>query len=278
MRLFKNKKFKENQADKIAKDKKKNTIIKPSGYINTDYILVDVSIKSMYDLLDKVKENTGYTKVLGTARIAQRVSQLIIAVRKDTDDIAWDIAGKYGIKKLAVSESYSEVKDLYFIIGTIRDFYCYCLECHKRKIPSKSAATFTNWLKKFDSEMFTVEQYDSMGWNNYHAGSDYIEEDIDSDMINLIDSDTLKKYELSYITVSGRDNIDLRTDIMNLSDYFLCTGGLTGIAVINGANMRIYQELAKMVVSEKSESERDNEDDEYTEAAEDDMTACEFVD
>ena len=111
MGLFKNRKWKENQADKIAKNKKR--YIEPSGYINSDYQLVDISIRSMYDLIDRVREFTGDTKILGTARLIQRVSQIIAAVRIETDDICWDIAAKYGIKKLPVSEGYADsVKDL----------------------------------------------------------------------------------------------------------------------------------------------------------------------
>lgn len=274
MGLFKNRKWKENQADKIAKNKKRS--IEPSGYINSDYQLVDISIRSMYDLIDRVREFTGDTKILGTARLIQRVSQIIAAVRFETDDIEWDIAAKYGIKNLPVSEGYAGyVKDLYFIIGTIRDFYCYCLECNLRKLPNKAAATFSNWLNKFDSEIFTVEQYDAMGWDNFHAGIDSIEENfIDNDMVNLIDQKSIKNEEFTYVTISESDGIDCRTDLMNMADYFLPTGGLTGVAVIKGCNVKIYHELSKNIVTDgTTNTESGNSDS----PEEDDMTACEII-
>ena len=70
MGLFGKRKWKENQADKIAKNKKKIT---PSGYIRSDYVLVDISIRNMDSLLSHIKSEVGDAKILGTARLLKRV-------------------------------------------------------------------------------------------------------------------------------------------------------------------------------------------------------------
>ena len=112
MGLFKNRKWKENQADKIAKNKKRS--IEPSGYINSDYQLVDISIRSMYDLIDRVREFTDDTKILGTARLIQRVSQIIAAVRIDTDDMNNNIAD---IDKMALYKIIAPEETQNFQVG-----------------------------------------------------------------------------------------------------------------------------------------------------------------
>lgn len=281
MGLFKNKKFKENQAYKIAKNKKKNTTTKPSGYINANYVLVDISIRSMSNMLKHINAEIGDAKILGTARLLQRVSQLIIAVRIDTDDIDWDVAEKCDIKKIPVSASYEWVNDLYFIIGSISSFYSYILWCSKNKIPNIAAFTFSSWLKMMDTELFTAEQYDAVGWDDFHVGIDYLTDDmIDSDMINLADQKSLSKYELDPIIVT-QTHVDLRTDIMNLADYFLCTGRNSGVAFITPAKQKIYRSLVNMYntydfATANPDPSVDNNSP--SEAAEDDMTACEFID
>ena len=277
MGLFGKRKWKENQADKIAKNKKNIT---PSGYINSDYVLVDISIRNMDTMLSHINAEVGNAKILGTARLLQRVSQLIIAVRIDTDDIDWDVAEKCDIKKIPVSESYEHVNDLYFIIGSISSFYSYILWCSKGKIPNNAAIAFSNWLKKMDTELFTAEQYDALGWDDFHVGIDYLTDDmIDSDMINLADQKSLSKYELDPIIVT-QTHVDLRTDIMNLADYFLCTGGTSGVAFISPAKQKIYRSLVNMYNTYDSATaipDPSVDNNSPSEDSDDDMIACEII-
>ena len=273
MGLFGKRKWKENQADKIAKNKKKIT---PSGYIRSDYVLVDISIRNMDSLLSYIKSEVGDARVLGTARLLQRVSKLIIAVRIDTDDIDWSIAEKCDIKKMPVSSSYENVNDLYFITGSIISFYCYILWCSKSKTPNNAALAFSNWLKKMDSELFTAEQYDAVGWDDFHAGIDYLTDDmIDSDMINLVDQESLEKNELTPFIITQAD-VDSRTDAMNLSDYFLCTGGNSGVAFISPAKQKIYRSLCNMINMYDVQTAFP-EDKAPSEDSNDDMIACEII-
>jgi hypothetical protein len=257
--------------DKFKKNKKDSVAQYQSHYAISAYEVVHISSYGMYDLLDDSPLG-----VVGTARLIQRVTNIIFMVSVELDDIDWDIATRFGFRKLDTKSD--EVDDVYFICASIAALYQYIFYMMKYRIANNAATVFSSWLKYMDSAIFTYSQYYAMGWTDFHVGLDSFPQLITrgDELMELIDHSSLNLVELDIMILKNDNSTpDERTIMMSFAEYSMCIG--------DGVIVFIYPEqylVARNIVNIsnavnlKGDMENPAEEPDW----EDDMTACEIID
>lgn len=189
------------------------------------YEVIDISLESPRVLL-----NMADTGIVGSSKLAQRVSKLIIMVSKDLPGTPDETEVNY-FRKMGLDIWEYDDRDVYYIAGSLNNFFNAFVYMSKNKV----AASIVDYLftvlcnvsylskDKYGAEIFTDEQLNymaSMG-SLYQANtSNVMDEDRMKEMKELIDAKHLGSYELTPIVLSIDDR--RKNTAMEMADeYFV---------------------------------------------------------